>query len=250
MLTGLEHKVALVSGAASGIGAAHAKVFSAAGVNVVVADVQVKRGRFLVEEILKAGGRASFCELDVANFDAWLVAVDHARDTFGRLDFLVNNAGICMPRCILQETEVGWQRTIDVNQTGVFYGMKAAIPALIDSGGGSIVNISSMYGIIGSPGSISYHATKGAVRLMSKAAALEHVKDRIRVNSVHPGLTDTYGLNKSMSPEELAAVSNRIPMGRPAHPEEIANVSLFLCSDLASYITGEEIRVDGGCCAC
>jgi NAD(P)-dependent dehydrogenase (short-subunit alcohol dehydrogenase family) len=137
---------------------------------------------------------------------------------------------------------------IEVNQTGVLYGMKAALPAMLAAGGGAIVNISSLYGIIGSPGSVSYHATKGAVKLMTKAAALEHVQDNIRVNSIHPGQIDT-PIIANLTPEADAAIKARIPMGRLGRPEEVAEVSLFLCSDMASYVTGAELRVDGGWCA-
>lgn len=248
MLRGVEGKVVLVSGAASGIGAAHASVFASAGVKVVAGDVQVEKGKSVVAKVNTAGGEAIFCELDVTSLAAWESAVAQARETYGRLDFLVNNAGIYMPGSVLEESAESWQRMIDVNQTGVLYGMKAALPALLDAGGGAIVNISSLYGIIGSPGSISYHATKGAVKMMTKGAALEHVKDNIRVNSIHPGQIDT-PIIANLTPEADAAIKASIPMGRLGRPEEIAEVSLFLCSDMASYITGAEMRVDGGWCA-
>ena len=248
MVRGVDGKVVLVSGAASGIGAAHARVFAEAGVRVVAADVQVEQGREVVTGINAAGGQASFCELDVTSLAAWQAAVSHAVETYGQLDFLINNAGIYMPGTVLDEEPESWQRMIDVNQTGVLYGMKAALPALLEAGGGAIVNISSLYGIIGSPGSISYHATKGAVKLMTKGAALEHVQDNIRINSIHPGQIDT-PIIANLTPEADAAIKASIPMGRLGRPEEIADVSLFLCSDMASYITGAELRVDGGWCA-
>jgi 2,5-dichloro-2,5-cyclohexadiene-1,4-diol dehydrogenase 2 len=248
MVRGVDGKVMLVSGAASGIGAAHARVFAEAGVRVIAADVQVEKGKEVVAGINAAGGQASFIELDVTSLAAWEAAVAHAVQTCGQLDFLINNAGIYLPGTVLEEEPESWQRMIDVNQTGVLYGMKAALPALLEAGGGAIVNISSLYGIIGSPGSISYHATKGAVKLMTKGAALEHVKDNIRINSIHPGQIDT-PIIANLTPEADAAIKASIPMGRLGRPEEIADVSLFLCSDMASYITGAELRVDGGWCA-
>ncbi len=248
MLRGLEGKVVLVSGAASGIGAGHARVFAAAGVKVAATDIQAEPCQEVVEGIIADGGQAISAELDVTRLPAWEAAVAHTLEAFGRLDFLINNAGIYLPGSVMEESPESWQRMIDINQTGVLYGMKAALPAMKAAGGGSIVNISSLYGIIGSAGSVSYHATKGAVRLMSKAAALEHVQDNIRVNSIHPGQIDTPIL-ANLTPELDAAIKARIPMGRLGQPEEVAEVSLFLCSDMASYITGEEVRVDGGWCA-
>jgi 2,5-dichloro-2,5-cyclohexadiene-1,4-diol dehydrogenase 2 len=248
MLRGLEGKVVLVSGAASGIGAGHARVFAAAGVKVAATDIQAGQCQEVVSAIIADGGQAIAVELDVTSLAAWEAAVAHTLEAYGRLDFLINNAGIYLPGSVVEESPESWQRMIDINQTGVLYGMKAALPAMKAAGGGSIVNISSLYGIIGSAGSVSYHATKGAVRLMSKAAALEHVQDNIRVNSIHPGQIDTPIL-ANLTPELDAAIKARIPMGRLGQPEEVAEVSLFLCSDMASYITGEEVRVDGGWCA-
>lgn len=248
MLRGIEGKVVLVTGAASGIGAAHAAVFAAAGVKVVAADVQAEQGAKRVSEICGVGGDARFQPLDVTSLSAWEQAVEQTLGLYGQLDFLINNAGIYMPGSVVDESPESWHRMLEVNQTGVFYGMKAVLPAMVRGGGGSIVNMSSLYGIIGSPGSISYHATKGAVKLMTKGAALEHVKDNIRVNSIHPGQIDT-PIVANLTPETDAAIKARIPMGRLGRPEEVAETSLFLCSDMASYITGAEIRVDGGWCA-
>jgi len=248
MLDDVKGKVVLITGAASGIGAGHARVFGAAGVHVVGADIQAEQGEAVMQEVRDAGGEASFVELDVTSKAGWDAAVAHAKQVFGRLDYLINNAGIYLPGSVIEETPESWQRMIDINQTGVLYGMQAALPVMLEAGGGAIVNISSLYGIIGSPGSVSYHATKGAVRLMTKAAALEHVQDNIRVNSIHPGQIDTPIL-ANLTPEADAAIKARIPMGRLGTPAEVARVSLFLCSDMASYITGEEVRVDGGWCA-
>lgn len=248
MLENLRSKTVIVSGAASGIGAGHARVFASAGVKVLVADVNDDDGEAVAASVRAQGGDAIFVHLDVTDMAQWVAAVELARQQFGGVDFLINNAGIYSPGSVLEESEEGWQRMIAVNQTGVLYGMKAVLPGMTAKGGGAIVNISSLYGIIGSPGSLSYHATKGAVRLMTKAAALEHVQDNIRINSIHPGQIDTPIL-ANLTPEADVAIKARIPMGRLGTPEEIAKASLFLCSDMASYITGEELRVDGGWCA-
>ncbi len=248
MLQDVVGKVVLVTGAASGIGAGHARVFGAAGVKVICADIQLDQGQAVADAVIDAGGEANFTELDVSDLDNWEAAVSDTLSRHGRLDFLINNAGIYQPAGVVEETSEAWQKMIAINQTGVMYGMKAVIPAMLEAGGGAIVNISSLYGIIGSAGSFSYHATKGAVRLMTKAAALEHVNDNIRINSIHPGQIDTPIL-ANLTPELDAAIKARIPMGRLGTPEEVARSSLFLCSDMASYITGEELRVDGGWCA-
>ncbi len=248
MLEDVAGKVVLVTGAASGIGAGHARVFGAAGVKVVCADIQADQGASVAAGVRDAGGEAHFTVLDVSKLDNWQAAVEGTLSHYGRLDFLINNAGIYQPAGLAEESEEAWQRMVAINQTGVMYGMKSVIPCMLKTGRGAIVNISSLYGIIGSAGSFSYHATKGAVRLMTKAAALEHVNDNIRVNSIHPGQIDTPIL-ANLTPELDAAIKARIPMGRLGAPEEVARASLFLCSDMASYITGEELRVDGGWCA-
>ncbi len=248
MLEDVAGKVVLVTGAASGIGAGHARVFGGAGVKVVCADIQADQGESVAAGVREAGGDAMFTQLDVSVLDNWQAAVAATLSHYGRLDFLINNAGIYKPAGVVEETEEAWQQMVAINQTGVMYGMKSVIPTMLEAGGGAIVNISSLYGIIGSAGSFSYHATKGAVRLMTKAAALEHVNDNIRVNSIHPGQIDTPIL-ANLTPELDAAIKARIPMGRLGAPEEVARASLFLCSDMASYITGEELRVDGGWCA-
>jgi NAD(P)-dependent dehydrogenase (short-subunit alcohol dehydrogenase family) len=238
-------KTVLVTGAASGIGAAHAKVFATAGVNVVITDVSDINGEQLAASLREQGCHAVFFHLDVSDMKQWVAAVNFAKDKFGGVDFLVNNAGIYTPASVLDETVEGWQRMIDINQSGVLYGIKAVLPGMIERQAGAIVNISSLFGIIGGAGSLSYCATKGAVRMMTKSAALDVVKDNIRINSIHPGQIDT-PIVANLTPEMDRAIKARIPMGRLGRPEEIANVSLFLCSDMSSYITGEEISVDGG----
>lgn len=241
----LDGKVALVSGGASGIGAAHVRVFAAEGAQVVVADVQEDKGREVVDGVNNEGGYAAFVRLDVTNADDWKNAVNAATSQFGKLTTLINNAGVYWPGGVEEETPEKWNKMVAINQTGVWLGMKAAVPALRDSGNGVIVNISSLYGLIGSPGSIAYHATKGAVRIMTKAAALEYVRQGIRVNSIHPGQIDTPIL-AGLTPEQNEQIKEATPMGRLGRPEEIAFGSLYLCSDEASYTTGIELVIDGG----
>ncbi len=241
----LDGKVALISGGASGIGAAHARVFAAEGARVVIGDIQEAKGQQVAADVNTNGGEAVFVHLDVTDENDWQNAVHEAVARFGKLTTLINNAGVYWPGGVEEETRDKWQKMIEINQTGVWLGMKTALPALRASGNAAIVNISSLYGLIGSPGSIAYHASKGAVRLMSKAAALEYVRQGIRVNSIHPGQIDTPIL-AGLTPEQDAQIKEVTPMGRLGRPEEIAYGSLYLCSDEASYTTGTELVIDGG----
>ena len=211
----------------------------------MVADVQEDKGGEVADSVNTAGGVAVFVRLDVTNADDWQNAVNAAISRFGKLTTLINNAGVYWPGGVEEETPEKWNKMLAINQTGVWLGMKTAVPALRDSGNGVIVNISSLYGLIGSPGSISYHATKGAVRIMTKAAALEYVQQGIRVNSIHPGQIDTPIL-AGLTPEQNEQIKEATPMGRLGRPEEIAFGSLYLCSDEASYTTGIELVIDGG----
>lgn len=241
----LAGKVALISGGASGIGAAHVRVFAAEGAKVVAGDVQEELGNAVVREVNANGGDAVFVHLDVSKEEDWIEAVNSAVSRFGKLTTLINNAGIYRPQGVEAETLEHWNRMTAVNQTGVWLGMKTSVPAIRSAGGGAIVNISSLFGIIGSPGSIAYHATKGAVRLITKSAALEYVKQSIRVNSIHPGMINTPILGE-LTPQDDAAIRAAIPMERMGKPEEIAYGSLYLCSDEAAYVTGIELVIDGG----
>lgn len=241
----LDGKVALISGGASGIGAAHVRIFAAEGAAVVSADLQEEMGREIVEEVLAAGGKAHFISLDVASESGWADAVRTVVARFGKLTTLINNAGIYRPQGVEDETLEGWQKIMAVNQTGVWLGMKSALPAMREAGGGAIVNISSLYGIIGSPGAVAYHATKGAVRLITKVAALEYAQQGIRVNSIHPGMIDTPIIG-NLTPASDEMIRAATPMGRMGRPEEIAYGSLYLCSDQASFTTGSELVIDGG----
>ncbi len=237
-------KVALISGGASGLGEAQAILFAREGAEVVIGDLQEALGHGVVETIRAAGGKAHFTRLDVTDMASWQAAVALAVTTFGRLTTLVNNAGIFHPGGILGESEAGWARMIAVNQTGVFYGMKAAAPELLKCGNAAIVNISSLYGLIGSPAAISYHASKAAVRVMSKGAALEFARQGIRVNTIFPGQIRTPILGE-ITPEQDAAIKASIPMGSVGEPIDIAHGSMFLASDEAKYISGAELWIDG-----
>ncbi len=241
----LDGKVALVSGGASGIGAAHVRLFTREGAKVVSGDIQEDLGARVAAEVNEAGGQVTFVRLDVTSADSWAAAVATAVSRFGALTTLVNNAGIYHPGGVTEETDEGWQRMIAINQTGVWYGMRAAMPELAKSGNGAVVNISSLYGMVGSPGSLSYHATKAAVRLMSKSAALEFVQQGVRVNTILPGQIRTPILG-DLTPEMDAAIKAAIPMGRMGDPEDIAYGSVYLCSDEAKYVTGAELVIDAG----
>ncbi|HEX4210626.1 MAG TPA: glucose 1-dehydrogenase [Candidatus Binataceae bacterium] len=243
----LKGKVALISGGARGQGASEARMFVDEGARVVVGDVLDQDAAALTDEInRKAGHRAAVAtRLDVTRAADWRAAVDTATREFGGLDILINNAGILNVKGILETSEEEWDAIVSVNQKGVWLGMKAAVPALRHRGGGSIVNISSIYGIIGSAGSAAYHGSKGAVRLLSKAAAVQYAPDHIRVNSVHPGVIKTPMVD-IFADQELTALANLAPLKRTGTPEEVAWVVLFLATDEASFVTGAEYVVDGG----
>lgn len=241
----LAGKIALISGAASGLGAGQARLFAREGAAVVVGDLQEKLGADVVADIVAAGGKAVFQRLDVTSEDSWKAAVARAVSEFGGLTTLVNNAGIFHPGGVVSETREGWDKMIAVNQTGVFLGMRAAAPELLKSGNASIVNISSLYGLIGSPDAISYHASKAAVRVMGKGAALEFAKQGIRVNTIFPGQIRTPILG-DITPEQDEAIKASIPMGIVGEPDDIAYGSLYLASDEAKYVTGAELWIDGG----
>jgi NAD(P)-dependent dehydrogenase (short-subunit alcohol dehydrogenase family) len=241
----LAGRVALISGGASGIGAAQAILYAQEGASVMIGDLQEAMGEQVAAGINACGGKAAFTRLDVTDLESWHAAVELTVSQFGKLTNLVNNAGIFHPGGIEAETPEGWARMIAINQTGVFYGMKAATPELLKAGNAAIVNISSLYGLIGSPGAISYHASKAAVRVMGKGAALEFAKQGIRVNTIFPGQIRTPILG-DITPEQDAAIKASIPMGTVGDPMDIAYGSLFLASDEARYVTGAELWIDGG----
>lgn len=233
----VEGKVALISGGARGIGAADARLLVAEGAEVVIGDILDEEGKALADEL---GQQARYIHLDVTQPEHWTAAVDTAVRDFGKLNVLVNNAGIANGSS-LQKFDLGqWQRVLDVNLTGTFLGMRAAADAIIAAGGGSIVNVSSIEGLRGTPWAHGYVASKWAVRGLTKSVALELAPRGVRVNSLHPGLIRT-PLTEGI-PDDMIT----IPLGRPGDPAEVANFVLFLASDESSYATGAEFVMDGG----
>ena len=243
----LEGKVALVTGAASGIGAATARRFAAEGASVALTDVRAEAGTALAETLNADGHRACFVPLDVTSESQWEAAVARVTGRFGAPTVLVNNAGIYALRLIEDTSPAELDRMMEVNVKGVFLGIKAVLPAMRAGGGGSIVNLSSVAGIIGSAISSDYNASKGAVRILTKCAALQYAKDGIRCNSVHPAPIDTdMGWQAMPAGEIRERRLQEIPLGRMGTADEVANAILFLASDEASFVTGSELVVDGG----
>ena len=244
----LAGKVALVSGAASGMGQSEATIFAREGAKVVVADILEMEGKQVAEKIAAGGGQARFVKLDVTSEAEWDAAVKAAVGAFGKLDVLVNNAGISGTYDQDMLSSAAWDKVMAVNATGVFLGMRAAIPLMKKAGGGAIVNISSISGFAGQHGvHMAYNASKGAVRIMTKTAAVQLAGDGIRVNSVHPGFMPPMRTSKtSADPTWRAKMLGAVPMKREGRVEEVAHAVLFLASDEASYITGTELVVDGG----
>jgi len=255
----VQGKIACVTGAANGIGRCTALMHAREGATVVATDLVHERGEGLVAEIERTGGRATFLRHDVTNEDAWRSVVAEIAALHGRLDVLVNNAGIGLSSPVVDMSLADWRRQTAVNLDGVFLGVKHALPLMRRSGGGSIVNVSSIAGIKASPNVSGYCATKGAVRLFTKSVALEcaAAKDGVRVNSIHPGIVETAiwdsligtsgdGDNARPRGPTLDALTARaVPLGRKGRPEEIAAGILWLASDESSYVTGTELVIDG-----
>jgi NAD(P)-dependent dehydrogenase (short-subunit alcohol dehydrogenase family) len=244
----LQGKVAVISGAAHGMGEVEAQLFAAEGAKVVIADILENEAQQVVATITGAGGEALFVRLDVTKEEDWQEVVSTTVARLGKLDILVNNAGISGTYTSdLMSTEA-WDRIMAINARGVFLGMKYAIPAMQKAGGGSIVNISSISGVVGQDYThMAYNASKGAVRIMTKSAAVQYAKDGIRVNSVHPGVMPAMRTSRgSAMPETRQRMLAQVPMGREGRREEVGYAVLFLASDEASYITGTELIVDGG----
>ncbi|ETP67353.1 3-alpha-hydroxysteroid dehydrogenase [Planococcus glaciei CHR43] len=237
----LEGKVAIITGAAQGMGAAHAQKFIKEGAKVVLTDLNEEKGQALAAQL---GENALFIKQNVTSEADWANVVAEAEAAFGPVNVLVNNAGITMAKSILQTTEEEYRRIVDINQVSVFLGMKAIIPSMQKAGGGSIVNISSMNGLVA--GAIGYTDTKFAVRGMTKAAAIECAHYGIRVNSVHPGVIATPMIMQEDTKAAVEAFAQHIPLKRVAESEEVSNMVLFLASDDSSYSTGSEFVVDGG----
>lgn len=261
----LKGKSAIVTGAASGIGRATAIALAREGAAVMLTDIDDAGGHATLDAIAKAGGRAAWRHQDVVDEDQWREVIAETVRLHGHLDTLVNNAGIGSGRLVTEMSLESWNRQVAINLTGPFLGIKHAIPAMRSSGkGGSIINISSVAGLEGAPGLAGYCATKGGIRLFSKAVAKEYAADRIRCNSVHPGIIDTPiwtkidegGLTATREALGTPPGANSIPvdaiamvgtpLGRPGQPEEIAAGIVFLASDESAFITGSELVIDGG----
>ena len=235
----LEGKVAIITGAARGMGASEAKV--------VICDLLEEEGRQVETEIAEAGGEAMFLRMDVTQENDWADTVDRTVARFGKLNLLVNNAGISASTFPDDNSVDGWDRMMDINAKGVFLGTRSVIPEMLEAGGGVIVNISSINGLVGSDeGHPAYHASKGAVRLYTKATAVRHAKEGIRINSVHPGHMPPMATTAPKNEAQQQAVNDSTPMRRTGRVEEVAYAVLFLASDEAPYITGTELVVDGG----
>jgi cyclopentanol dehydrogenase len=254
----LVDKVAIVTGGASGIGAETAGAFARHGAKVLLTDVDVALGEGVARKISADGGVGLFALQDVCDEPTWARIVAQAEATFGRLDILCNIAGISgrdpkitvpqgTAQRLAEQSLEHWNRVLEVNATGVFLGTKAAIPAMQRAGGGSIINISSICGMVGSHGNAAYHASKGAVRIFSKAAAIQYAPDGIRVNSVHPGFVDTPMTRLGHANPEIARRRlEATPLGRFGTPADVAAGCLYLASDESAWVTGSELVIDGG----
>ena len=229
------------------MGAVEARFFAREGAKVAIGDV-LDEGSYVAHEITDAGGDCFFVHLDVTSESEWKAAIDKTVEEYGRLDILVNNAGISQWGLVHETAEEDWDRVMDINAKGVFLGTKIAIPAMIDSGGGSIINISSQLGIVGTEmSSAQYQSSKGAVRLLTKLTAMQYAEHGIRCNSVHPGPINTPMTQaRRGDPGNYERMISRIPMGRYGEPEEIANGVLYLASDESRWVTGSELVLDGG----
>ena len=244
----LEGKVAIITGGANGMGAEECRIFAREGAKVVIADVMEEEGRQVEAEIAESGGDAVFMKLDVTSESDWAAAVEATVERYGKVDILVNNAGISGTHHPDSMSVEGWDTFMDINAKGVFLGMKSVIPQMQAAGGGSIVNISSISGMVGQRViHMGYNASKGAVRIVTKSAAVQYAQDGIRVNSVHPGVMPPMrSSSPARDPEMRSRQVEMVPMGRLGRIEEVGYAVLFMASDEASYITGAELMVDGG----
>lgn len=238
-------KVALITGGAQGMGASHARALARDGASVAIADIAADAGERLAAELRDAGAEASYHGHNVTDPVAWLELVAAVGETHGPPDVLVNNAGVQVRSVGIEADDDEWARVTDVNQRGVFLGMRAVIPAMAKNGGGSIINIASVAALVGLRGSIPYQASKSAVLGLTRGAAVSYGRDNIRVNAICPGLVVT-AMTESAPPATVEAMTAQIPLGRDGRPEEISAAVLFLASDESSYITGVALPIDGG----
>ena len=244
----LDGKVALISGGSRGMGAFEAELFVQEGAKVVICDVRDDEGDALAKKIVDRGGEAAFVHLDVTSESDWAAAVKEAVERYGKLDVLVNNAGVSARGSIEDTSPDDWDRVMDINAKGVFLGSRSAIPEMRKAGGGAIINISSQLGLVGmGESSPQYQASKGAVRIFSKSAAIQYAHEGIRVNSVHPGPIITPMTEARRSDEVVRQrMISRIPLGRYGESEDVAYGVLYLASDESSFVTGSELVIDGG----
>jgi NAD(P)-dependent dehydrogenase (short-subunit alcohol dehydrogenase family) len=245
----LAGKVAIITGGASGMGEAEAKLFAREGGKVVVGDVNDKEGTRVVAEIAREGGDAIYIHLNVTSAADWQRTVDTAVKRYGKLNVLVNNAGISIMPPILQTDEETWEKVMSVNAKGPFLGTKTVIPAMKAAGGGSIINISSLAALVGVvTGGSAYPASKGAVRAFTRTTAIQHARDNIRCNVIFPGLIAGTGtsVEATTNPTFRDAIIAETPLGRFGRPEDVAYLALYLASDESSFVTGAEFVIDGG----
>ena len=242
----LENKVAFISGGARGLGEVMAKLFVQEGASVVIGDVLEDEGKQVEAEINETGGQCLFVRLDVTDEAQWQQAIAATVARFGKLEILINNAGIYRTNRVEDTSSEEWDLVLAINGKGVFLGTKAAIPEMRKAGGGSIINLSSVAGLVGSADSAAYNASKGAVRLLTKSTAIQYAKEGIRANSIHPGTIETPMTADLLSGEGRQDRMNRTPLGRLGRPEDVAYGALYLASDEASFVTGSELVIDGG----
>ncbi len=243
----LQNKVALITGASKGIGAAQALMFAKEGAKIGVADILEEDGQKLASQVIENGGEAIFIKLDVTSDPDWQYAINSIDKQFGKLNVLINNAAIYMRGIVEETTPEEWDLIMDINAKGPFLGTRAAIPAMRKSGGGSIVNIASFNSLVGTSTSSAYNASKAAVRLLTKSTAVQYAKESIRANSIHPGPIQTTMFTSGFpDPESIEQRRASVPLGRIGTVSDVAYGSLFLASDESSYVTGSDLVIDGG----